>query len=31
MKMKEAMNDLAIDVLFWTAFWISKAIRIVKK
>ena len=30
-KAKEVMNDLAIDLLFWTAFWLSKAIHIVKK
>lgn len=30
-KVKEAVNDLAIDVLFWTAFWLSKAIHTVSK
>ncbi len=30
-KVKEAMNDLAIDVLFWSAFWLSKIYRAIKR
>lgn len=30
-KAKEVINDLAITVLFWSAFWLSKAIHTVSK
>lgn len=30
-KAKEVMNNLAITVLFWSAFWLSKACRVIKR